>query len=78
MSVYMLDVAISIRLTPNSETPLLGAPQKTQNSNNFLTTNPIFDIKVSLDRAFQDLKFCLWEQPPRVTYTIFQNLRQIS
>ena len=33
--------------------------------NNFLTTRPILDPKVSLDRAHIDLKLCGRDEPPR-------------
>ena len=52
------------------------------NFNNFSTTSLIVELKVSLDRAHQDLKLCLWDSPleltPRTIEPILQNLRQIS
>ena len=39
---------------------------KKQNLDNFSTTSPIFDLKVSLDRIHLDLKFCLWKYPLKV------------
>ena len=36
---------------------LLGGTSK--NPNNFSTTSPNFNLKVSLDRAYQDLKHCI-------------------
>ena len=35
------------------------------NLNNFSTSSPTFELKVSLDRGFQDLNLCLWRQPPK-------------
>ena len=37
--------------------------QKKIHLNNFLNTIPIFDLKVSLDRAHQVLNFIFWGNP---------------
>ena len=47
------------------------------NFNNFSTTSPVLDRKVSLNRVYQDIWYPLGV-PPKTLEPIFLNLRQIS
>ena len=51
------------------------------NINKFLTTEQIFVLKMSLERAYQDVRHCIWEKTqsmtPMVLKKIFQNSKKM-